>query len=245
MEAKPLATSVQRNEEHRIPFQLLEDELGVRLAGQEGNQVRTHRVQHGDTEQELTAIVRLGLEHLLAEIVGDESVVSAELGDELVRILVEPERHPCQLKPGGPPFGSCDQRGHPVDAECPTGDVLEQRGRVDVVEGQVGLADLGQLVAHPVATPCNGEIGPGRKHQMNIGWKQIGQPAQIGDEDGVRQGGGGRRGRSPPRADRPSVPRALRAAAYRARLRAATSGRSRSAKSELMPASPERVAGRI
>ena len=117
MESKPLATSVQGNEEHRIPLELFEDELGARLVSEMGDQVRTHCVQHGDAKQELTAIVRLGLKHLLAEVVGDESVVPAELGDELVRILVEPERHPCQLQPGGPPFGSGDQRGHAVDSK--------------------------------------------------------------------------------------------------------------------------------
>ena len=46
VEAKPPAMSVQRNEEHRLPLELLEDELGVRLAGQGGDQVRAHRVQH-------------------------------------------------------------------------------------------------------------------------------------------------------------------------------------------------------
>ena len=39
----------------------------------------------------------------------------------------------------------------------------------------------------PMATPGNGEICPGRKHQMNIGRKKIGEPTQIGDEDGVRK----------------------------------------------------------
>ena len=42
MESKPLASCVQRNEEHRIPLQLFEDELGTRLVRQMGEQFRTH-----------------------------------------------------------------------------------------------------------------------------------------------------------------------------------------------------------
>ncbi len=127
------------------------------------------------------------MKYLLAEVVGDESVVPAELGDELVRILVEPERHPRQLQPGGPAFCSGDERGHPVDSEWTTADVLEQLGRFDVIEGEVGLSDLCQLVAQAMATPRNGEISPGRKHQMNIGRKKIGQTSKIRNEDRVRK----------------------------------------------------------
>ncbi len=50
VEAKPLATSVQWNEEHRFPVELFEDELRVRLVGEKGYQVRTHRVQYGDAQ---------------------------------------------------------------------------------------------------------------------------------------------------------------------------------------------------
>ena len=93
MEAKPLAVGVQRHEEHRVPLQLIQDKLRSRLASQVTDQVSAHPVQYGDTEEELTTIVRLGLEDLFAEVVGDQSVVSAELGDELVRVVVKPERH--------------------------------------------------------------------------------------------------------------------------------------------------------
>ena len=42
MEAKPLASCVQRNEEHRVPFQLFEDELGIRFVRQMGDAVPQH-----------------------------------------------------------------------------------------------------------------------------------------------------------------------------------------------------------
>ena len=96
------------------PLQLLEHELGVRHAGQVTDQLRAHPVQDGDLQEELTPVVRLGLEDLLAEVVGDQPIVPTELGDELVGVLVEPERHPGQLQPGGPSLGACHQGGHAV-----------------------------------------------------------------------------------------------------------------------------------
>ena len=187
VEAEPLAVGVQRDEEHRLPLQLLEDELGVRLTGQMTDQLRAHLVQHRDLQEELTPIVRLGLEDLLAEVVGDQSVVSAELGDELVGVLVEPEGHPGQLQPGGPSFGPCHQGGHAVGPQGPPGDLLEQKGRVDVIEGQVGLADLDQLLGEPMAAPGDGEIGPGRQDQMDVGREAVDQAAEVGEEHRVGQ----------------------------------------------------------
>ena len=60
VEAKPLAVGVQRDEEHRLPLQLLEDELGVGRTGQVTDQLRAHLVQHGDLEEELAPFLRLG-----------------------------------------------------------------------------------------------------------------------------------------------------------------------------------------
>ena len=65
--------------------------------------------------------------------------------------------------------------------------MLQQNGRVDLIEGQVGLADLCQLLVEPMAAPSNGEIGPGGQHQVNIGRKKIDEATQIRDEDGVRE----------------------------------------------------------
>ena len=65
--------------------------------------------------------------------------------------------------------------------------MFEQQGRVDVIEGQVGLADLGQFSVEPMTTPRDGKISSCRQDQMDIGWKQICEATQIGDEDGIRQ----------------------------------------------------------
>ena len=60
-------------------------------------------------------------------------------------------------------------------------------GRVDLVEGQVGLADLDQLVVQPMTAPGNREVGPAGQHQMDIGRKKVGEATQIGDEHGIRK----------------------------------------------------------
>ena len=161
------ATSVQRNQEHRLPFELLEDELGIRLAGQDRHEVHAHRVQYRDAKQEFTTFIRLGLEHLLAEVVGDEAVVSAELGDEL-----DPRRRRTSasfppaairrptLRSGRPDVATLsDARVRPV--MC-----LSNAPESCIVQSQVGLANLCQLVAHPVAAPGDGEVCPGGKDQM-------------------------------------------------------------------------------
>ncbi len=138
-------------------------------------------------KQEFTAIIGLRLQHLFAEIVGDQPVVPAELDDELVCIVVEPERHSRQLQTGGPSFRTGDQSGHAVGSEGPTGDVLEQQGGVDLVEGQIGLADLQHPFVQPMSAPGNREIGTAGQHQMDIGRKEVDQATQIGDEHGIRK----------------------------------------------------------
>jgi hypothetical protein len=89
------------------------------------DQVSAHPVHYRNAQEELAPIVRLGLEDLFAQVVRDQSVVSAELGDELVRIGVQPERHTGELQSGSPSFGPGDQGGHSVDPQGPTGDVFE------------------------------------------------------------------------------------------------------------------------
>ena len=82
MEPKPFAPGVQRHEEHRFPLQFFEHQLRVGFARQMVHQVAAHLVEHRDVEQQLPAPFRLGFEDLFAEVVGDQPVVPAELGDE-------------------------------------------------------------------------------------------------------------------------------------------------------------------
>ena len=187
VEAEPLTAGVQWDEEHRLALQLLEDELGVGRAGQVTDQFRTHPVQDGDLEHELLTGNRLGVQDLLTEIVGDQPVVSAELGDELVGVFVEPEGHPGQLQPGGPTFGASHQGGDAVGLECPSRDALEEHGRVDLIERQVDLADLGELPGQPMPAPGDGEVGPGGQDQMDVPGKAVDQVSEVGEEHRVGQ----------------------------------------------------------
>ena len=56
----------------------------------------------------------LGLEDLFAEVVGDEPIRATELGHEVVRVVVHPERHARQLQSGCPALGPVDKGGHAV-----------------------------------------------------------------------------------------------------------------------------------
>ena len=68
---------------------------------------------------------RQRLEHLLAEVIGDEPIGSAELGHERIRIMVVSKRHSSQLQPGGPSLCSIDEDGHAVGSEGAPGDAFE------------------------------------------------------------------------------------------------------------------------
>ena len=162
VKTKPLTAVVQRHEEHRLPFQFFEDQLGSWFVGQVSDQVGAHFVQYRDAEQEVTAAVRLGLENLFAEVIGDQAVVAAELGDKIVCVEVESEGHAGQLKPGGPTLGAVDQSGHAVRSQGPASNPLEELCGVGIIESQVGLADLGEIAAYSVAAPGDGKIDPRR-----------------------------------------------------------------------------------
>ena len=49
------------------------------------------------------------------------------------------------------------------------------------------LADLDQLLVEPVPTPGDGQVGPRRQDQVDIGWNKMGEAAEVGDEGGIRQ----------------------------------------------------------
>src|SRR5271156_3009105 len=86
---KPVAlpSCIEGNQKHRIAFQLFEYLLRPWLAGETTDQIGTHHVQHRDSEEQTATIVRLRLQHFFAEVVGDQSISAAEVGDEFPRII--------------------------------------------------------------------------------------------------------------------------------------------------------------
>ena len=104
-----------------------------------------------------------------------------------VRVLVQPEHHGSQLQPGGPTLGPVDQGGDLVGPQWPSGDALQKTGRIGIVEGQLGLADLGQSPTQAVAAPGDGRVHPCRQDEVDVGGRQLDEPAQIGEQGGVGQ----------------------------------------------------------
>ena len=187
MEPVPLPSRVEGHQEHGFPLQFLEHALDIAGPGQMADQVGVHLVRDRHLEQYLAPIVRLRLEHLFAEVVGDEPVGATELGHEVDRILLKPERHARQLQTCSPSLGPVDEGGHAVGAQGLAGNAFEQHSGVRVVEGEVDLADLRDVQPHPLSAPGNREVCPGREDQVDVGWQHFGQSGQIGDERGVRQ----------------------------------------------------------
>ena len=187
MEPKPFAPGVERHQEHRFPLQFFEHQLRVGFARQMVHQIAAHLIKHRDVEQQLPASFRLGLQDLFTEVVGDQPVVPAELGDKRLRIGMEPERDTGQLQSSGPALGAVDQNGHALLRQGPAGDVLEQLRRLRLIQGQVNLPELGQISSNPVAGEGHRRVNPRRKHQVDLGREQVDQAAQIRHQDAVGQ----------------------------------------------------------
>ena len=75
----------------------------MRFAGQMVDQVGAHLIEHRHLEQQLAPIVRLGLQHLFTEVVGDEPIGAAELGDEVVRSSWSRSVMPANCRPAAQP----------------------------------------------------------------------------------------------------------------------------------------------
>ena len=151
------------------------------------HQVAAHLIEHRDVEQQLPAPFRLGFQDLFAEVVGDQPVVPAELGDKRLRLGMEPERDTGQLQPGGPALGAVDQNGHALPGQGAAGDALDQLRRLRLTEGQVNLSELGQIASNPMSGQGHRRIHPRRKHQVDLGREQVDEAAQIRHQDAVRQ----------------------------------------------------------
>ena len=89
----------------------------LRGPGEIADQICVHLVGYRHLEQQLAPIVGLSLQHLFAEVIGNEPIGATELGHEVIGVFVKPEGHAGQLQPGRPSLCPVDEGGDAVGAK--------------------------------------------------------------------------------------------------------------------------------
>ena len=173
-----------RRDERVLALEPRQHVVGVRAAGQGVREIAADHVDDRGPQQELDELVRLLREHLAEEVVGHRGVVAGERRDEArgVRVRLQGQRREAQ--PRGPSLGAqpqlADVRGGELDAGG-----LEQVGRLGLGEGEVGLADLGQLPGEPEPAEPERRVHARGDHDPQRARRMPQQPVEVGEHAAV------------------------------------------------------------
>ena len=142
--AKPCPLGVERHHERVGVLELQQDPIRARAAGQQIGQLAVDPIEQGGTQQQLLDVVRLALQHLGEQVLGDRAVAAGELRHEALGVGVTSQGERRQPQARGPPFGPLVQQRRPgCGQRDPRG--FEQLAGFALGEAQVCCADLGQL----------------------------------------------------------------------------------------------------
>jgi hypothetical protein len=132
------------------PLQAGQDPLAVPTAGEGVGQVAVQLLHDAGPEEEAAQLLRLPVQHLPDEVVGDALVVAGELGHEAVRVRLVLQRQCRQAQPRRPAFGARLQQRRIVlgqaRLELVPGQQVDHLGDG---ERQVGRAELREPSADP------------------------------------------------------------------------------------------------
>ncbi|WP_292825666.1 hypothetical protein [Microbacterium sp.] len=149
MVAKSPVRSPRMHQEQRAPCQEIQHLGTVPVTRDCVAQIGVQPLQHRSAQQE-AADARLEIiEHLLGQVVGDESVATGELVDEGVRVGYPLQRDPGQLQTRCPPFGPRVERLSLRHAERPARHRLEQVPALVPGEGEIGCPQLHEASIQP------------------------------------------------------------------------------------------------
>ena len=164
--------------EHVLALQPGQDPGPVGAAGQRVRQVAAEPVGHTRPEQERPQLGGLGGQHLLDQVAGDGPVVAGQVGDEPPWLGVLAQREGGQPQPGRPALGPPPQRLQlgPGQLDPVAG---QQHGRLLEREGQVGLADLGELAGHPQPVQGQWRVGAAGHDQAELGGGVLEQEPEL------------------------------------------------------------------
>ena len=168
MVAIPLATIVERHEEHIRLDRALQHRLPVRVAGDSVGRWPAQPGQDRRSEEELSDGIGLALQDLLDQVVDDVAIVAREACDELGRVSATLHRERGELEGCDPAFGARlehrDVRRRQVQAHhlVQVGDCLLCR------EPEVARADLGEPATRAQAGQRECWIGACGDHQVDV-----------------------------------------------------------------------------
>lgn len=154
--------------------------VAVAAAGELVRQVGVEPVGDAGPQQQLLRRGRLRGEHLREQVVGDRGAVGGERADERLRVGAALHRQRGQAQPGRPAVGTFDQPRDTRLCDLQTVRAQQQAG-VGGGEHQIGVADLGDLAARPIAVQRQQRVGTGGQHEA--------QPTGGVPDDEVHTGG--------------------------------------------------------
>jgi hypothetical protein len=143
--AVPLPLVIEWDDEQVVALQGREHRAAAVQPGDGVAQRPGQPVEEGGAQQEFSDSVRLVLQHLLHQVVDEESVAAGEGGDEAGDVLLLPQREGGQLQTGDPPFGAGLEGDDVVSRETQTHRPVEEVHGLLAREAQVRGAELGQF----------------------------------------------------------------------------------------------------
>jgi len=141
--AIPLAAVIQRDQEQVPPVQRLQHGLAAALPGDRIAQRTAQPAQDAGLQQEGLDTFGLTLQHLLAQVVHDVTIIACEAGNEAGHVVSPLHRQRRQLERGDPALGASLQRGHVPRRQLQAHHLVEVRRRLISGKAQLGRADLG------------------------------------------------------------------------------------------------------
>ena len=108
--AEPGPGGVERGDERVLVFELLEDRLGARAAGERVGQRPADALEDRGAQEQVAHLRRLALQHLGEEVARHGPLAARELGHEPLRVRVRGQRDRRQAQAGRPSLGAFVQR---------------------------------------------------------------------------------------------------------------------------------------
>ncbi|MEV8136448.1 hypothetical protein [Microbacterium aurantiacum] len=195
MEPVPTGRALHGRDEQRLPHERAEellpaaDLVEIAAAAEGLGEGPGQLVDDRQAQQCAAATVGQGGEHLLGEVVDDETVALGEGVGEGIRVGSTPEAQTQtgELDAGRPPLGPLADRPHRADRHGLSSDGIEHAGGLDVVEREIGLADLDERMLEAVGAPSASRVDPGRDDHVRVGRQSLGETPQIVGDLAARQ----------------------------------------------------------
>ena len=106
----------------------------------------------------------LAFDHLVEQVLHDEAVASRERLDERVGVGGGTQRDGCQLQPDRPPVRAGHDPPDQVGGELTLRHGLDQRSGLVLPKGEIGAAELHDLVVEPEVVQLPGQVSSGADH---------------------------------------------------------------------------------